>query len=231
MAYGSSQTRGWIKVAAAGLYTTTTEMQDPNCIFNLCCSLRQCFTQSFTHWARPGIKPAPSQTLCWALNPLSHNGNSLFGLLSFCSNPQGNRVFKIFHSVLPQLSHVWWATTGVLWKWACMWVWLFHAGMLAHTWFWISYFFSWFYLTLSCGSPLPSWHLLPVVMSQSTCPMSPQSPVILWNSVHLFALQPPLLDGFKRSNDFIDYLAFPIIRLSVTTFYILSKSRTQESIF
>ena len=29
------------------------------------------------HWARPGIKPAPSWRLRWALNSLSHNGNSL----------------------------------------------------------------------------------------------------------------------------------------------------------
>ena len=33
--------------------------------------------RSLTHWARPGIKPASSQTLCWVLNPLSHNENSL----------------------------------------------------------------------------------------------------------------------------------------------------------
>ena len=31
---------------------------------------------SLTHWARPGIKPPSSQTLCQVLNPVSHNGNS-----------------------------------------------------------------------------------------------------------------------------------------------------------
>ena len=31
---------------------------------------------SLTHWAAPGIKPTSSQTLCWVLNPLSHNRNS-----------------------------------------------------------------------------------------------------------------------------------------------------------
>ena len=38
---------------------------------------------SLTHWARPGSKPAPLQTLCWVLNLLSHNGNSSFSLF-FC---------------------------------------------------------------------------------------------------------------------------------------------------
>ena len=32
---------------------------------------------SLTHWARSGIKPESSQTLCQALNTRSHNGNSL----------------------------------------------------------------------------------------------------------------------------------------------------------
>ena len=31
---------------------------------------------SLTHWARSGIKPTTSRTVCQALNPLSHNGNS-----------------------------------------------------------------------------------------------------------------------------------------------------------
>ena len=36
---------------------------------------------SLTHWTTPVIEPTFSQTLCWALNPLSHNGNST--LLNF----------------------------------------------------------------------------------------------------------------------------------------------------
>ena len=32
--------------------------------------------RSLTHWARPGIKPTPSWTLCQDLNLLSHNRNS-----------------------------------------------------------------------------------------------------------------------------------------------------------
>ena len=32
--------------------------------------------KSLTHWARPEIEPASSQSQCQVLNPLSHNGNS-----------------------------------------------------------------------------------------------------------------------------------------------------------
>ena len=31
--------------------------------------------RSLTHWARPGIEPASSRTLCWVLSLLSHNRN------------------------------------------------------------------------------------------------------------------------------------------------------------
>ena len=33
---------------------------------------------SLTHWARLRIKPASLWTLCWVLNPLSHNRNASF---------------------------------------------------------------------------------------------------------------------------------------------------------
>ena len=33
-------------------------------------------TRSLPHWARPGIKPASSRTLCRVLNPPNHNRNS-----------------------------------------------------------------------------------------------------------------------------------------------------------
>ena len=39
---------------------------------------------SLTHWARPGIKPTSSWTLCWVRNPLSHNRNST---LSYSFHP------------------------------------------------------------------------------------------------------------------------------------------------
>ena len=32
--------------------------------------------EPLTHWARPWIEPESSQTLCWVLNSLSHNGNA-----------------------------------------------------------------------------------------------------------------------------------------------------------
>ena len=42
--------------------------------------------KSLTHWARPGIEPTSSGTLCQVLNPLNHIGNSLlFPILNgFC---------------------------------------------------------------------------------------------------------------------------------------------------
>ena len=91
VAYGSFQARGWIR-AAAGTYATATARAttDPSHIWNLQHSLKQCWI--LTHWARLGIEPAPSRTLCWVLNPLRRNGNStcvliyrrLKGFFFFC---------------------------------------------------------------------------------------------------------------------------------------------------
>ena len=36
------------------------------------------YARFLTHWVRPRIKPTSSWTLCWALNLLSHKGNSTF---------------------------------------------------------------------------------------------------------------------------------------------------------
>ena len=33
--------------------------------------------RSLTHWRKSGIKCLSSRTLCWVINPLSHNGNAL----------------------------------------------------------------------------------------------------------------------------------------------------------
>ena len=52
-------------------YTTAIATGDPSLIFDLYCSLQQCWI--LNHQARPGIKPASSWTLCWVLNLLSHN--------------------------------------------------------------------------------------------------------------------------------------------------------------
>ena len=48
---------------------------------------------------RPGIEPASSQRQCWVLNPLSHNGNSLFSFLILVI-----RVFFFLTSLAKDLS-------------------------------------------------------------------------------------------------------------------------------
>ena len=67
-AYGSSQARGWIGAAAAGLHhshcNTRSEVnQQP--------TLQLLEGQILTHWVMPGIEPVPQ----WLL-PLNHNENS-----------------------------------------------------------------------------------------------------------------------------------------------------------
>ena len=56
--YGSSQGRGQIKPAATGLHHSHSNFR------------------SLTHWARPGIEPTSSLTLCQIINLLNHNRNS-----------------------------------------------------------------------------------------------------------------------------------------------------------
>ena len=52
---------------------------------------------SLTHWAKPGIEPTSSWTLCWVLNPLSHNGNS-GNILSYISSfSPFHRLAKLHH--------------------------------------------------------------------------------------------------------------------------------------
>ena len=43
-------------------------------------------SRSLTHWAEPSIEPASLWTLCQALNPLSHSGNSLRCLFLIASS-------------------------------------------------------------------------------------------------------------------------------------------------
>ena len=73
VAYGCSQARVRIG-AASGAYTTATATQDPS----HACDLHHTHsnTGSPTHWVRPGIEPASSQTLCWVLNLLIQNEKS-----------------------------------------------------------------------------------------------------------------------------------------------------------
>ena len=53
-------------------YTTAVAMLDPSCI----CTIAWGNAGPSIHWARPGIKPASSQILCWILNLLNHSRNS-----------------------------------------------------------------------------------------------------------------------------------------------------------
>ena len=65
-------------------YTTATAMLDLSCICDLRCSLQQRWILNLLNEAR--VEPASSWTLCWVLNPLSHNGNSLLCFFFFFSN-------------------------------------------------------------------------------------------------------------------------------------------------
>ena len=72
-AYGNSWARGGIGAAAAGPITHPLQHQIwATSVTSACSNAR--FS---THWARPGIEPVSPWTLCWVLNPLSHNGNSV----------------------------------------------------------------------------------------------------------------------------------------------------------
>ena len=70
--YGSSQVRGWIGVAAAGLHHSHSH------------------AKSLTHWVRPGIEPASSWILvgyyCWARTGTFASINLLFSKCLLPSN-------------------------------------------------------------------------------------------------------------------------------------------------
>ena len=74
VAYGSSQARGQIRAAAAGLHHRHSNAGSEPHLWPLPGNAR-----SLTHQVSPVIKPIASQTPCWMLNLLSHNGNSLCG--------------------------------------------------------------------------------------------------------------------------------------------------------
>ena len=75
--HGSSQARGWIRVAAEA-YVTAMATSDPSCICKLQFAAAYSNAKSLTHWMKLVIKPSFSQTLCQVLNLLNHNGNSHF---------------------------------------------------------------------------------------------------------------------------------------------------------
>ena len=70
-AYGSSQTRDWIRTAASGLHHSHN---NPRAEPHLQPILQQ--HQILKPLSRWGIKHISSRTLCRVLNLLSHNGNS-----------------------------------------------------------------------------------------------------------------------------------------------------------
>ena len=54
-------------------YTTATATWDAACAtYATACS----DAGSLTHWVRPEMEPVSPWSLCWVLNPLSHNENS-----------------------------------------------------------------------------------------------------------------------------------------------------------
>ena len=75
VAYGSSQARGQIRAAAASQSNPQLQ-QHWIWVTSATYAIAHSNTRSLTHWARPGIQPASSWTLCQALNPLNHNGNA-----------------------------------------------------------------------------------------------------------------------------------------------------------
>ena len=79
MAYGSSQARGWIGAAAAGLHHSHSKT-DPS--HPVTCTAACGDAESLTYWTRPGIESPSSQRQSWVLNLLSHNNrNSYFDFL------------------------------------------------------------------------------------------------------------------------------------------------------
>ena len=77
--YGSSwlRVKSKLQLPAAGLCHSHNIKSEP--LLQPTAQLWQCW--SLTHWVRPGIEPASSQTLCQVLNPLIHNRNSCIWLL------------------------------------------------------------------------------------------------------------------------------------------------------
>ena len=75
VACGSSQARGRMRAVADSLHHSNSKhwIQPASVTY----AAAGGNTRSLTHWARPGIEPAPSQKLLCIFNPLSHNGNSL----------------------------------------------------------------------------------------------------------------------------------------------------------
>ena len=81
-AYEGSQTRGLIRATAAGLHESHS---NPGSEPRLRPTYATAHGNTLTHWTRLRMEPASSQTLCQFLNLLSHNRNSLFLTIFYCS--------------------------------------------------------------------------------------------------------------------------------------------------
>ena len=74
--YGSPQARGRIGSIATRLHHSHSHWQHQIRATSAIYTTAHGSTRSLTHWMRPGIKPASSQTLCQVLNLLSHSRSS-----------------------------------------------------------------------------------------------------------------------------------------------------------
>ena len=78
-------------------YATATAPLDQSLICDLSHSFQQ--RQILAPWARPAIESASSWTLCWVLNPLSHNRNPL-DLDLLLSNVIKMVLYYVEHSLI-----------------------------------------------------------------------------------------------------------------------------------
>ena len=71
--YGRSEPRGWIQAAAASLHHRQTQQSR---IWAASATYTAALgnARSLTHWARPGMEPTSSWTLCWVLSPWATTG-------------------------------------------------------------------------------------------------------------------------------------------------------------
>ena len=102
IAYGSSLARGQAGASPAGLHQC--QVRTTSATYTAACSN----SGSLTCWARPGIKPSSSQTLCQVLNLLSHSRNSIWVNFFSCSifsyNKNGPLTWtELFHQLAPSV--------------------------------------------------------------------------------------------------------------------------------
>ena len=121
-AYGSSQARGQIRATAASLYHSHSKARSEP-------SLQPAPELMATHWARPGIEPAPHGYQLDSF-PLCHNGNShIFSFLrklhtdvhsSYTNLPSRNSVggvpFLHTLSSIYYFCNFWWWPFWLVWR-------------------------------------------------------------------------------------------------------------------